>query len=186
MKMARPIMRGLTYFPLDADLFGNRKIRRLLDKFGCEGTTAYFSVLCEIYAKEGYFIPFNRNLCFDIACMLHLDEARIREIFTFCVEIELFDAELLEKRRALSSEGIQKRYLEVAKRLKRREIMEALTFGKTSNISSKKSGVSPKKSDVSSGKIEVSSEQTGISSEQTGVSSGENPTKGKEKEIKRK
>ncbi|MDR3141547.1 MAG: DUF4373 domain-containing protein [Tannerellaceae bacterium] len=168
--MAGPIKRGLSYFPLDTDLFGNRKIRRLPDKFGCEGIAAYFSVLCEIYAAEGHFIPFNRNLCFDIVCMLHLDEARIREILSFCVEIELFDARLLKKHQELSSKGIQKRYLEVAKRLNRKETVEALTFEKTSNVS-------PKKSGVSSGKMRVSSEQTG-------VSSSENPTKGKGKKGK--
>ncbi|MDR1623767.1 MAG: DUF4373 domain-containing protein, partial [Tannerellaceae bacterium] len=170
--MARPAKRGLSYFPLDTDLLGNRKIRRLLDKFGCEGMTAYFAILCEIYAAEGYFIPFNRNLCFDIAYMLHLDEARIREILTFCVEIELFDAGLLEKHQVLSSEGIQKRYLEVAKRLKRRGDTEVLTFEKTEVIDEKTGVISAK---------------TGVITEETPVIDGNNYTKGKGKgkEIKK-
>ncbi|MDR3143208.1 MAG: DUF4373 domain-containing protein [Tannerellaceae bacterium] len=153
--MARPIKRGLSYFPLDTDLFGNRKIRRLSDRFGREGMAAYFAVLCEIYAAEGCFISFNRNLCFDIAYMLYPDEARIREILTFCVKIELFDGELLKKYRSLSSEGIQKRYLEVAKRLKRRGDTKVLTFEKT----------------------EVISEKTGVITEETPVIDGNNYTK---------
>jgi hypothetical protein len=177
--MSRPIKRGLSYFPLDTDLLGNRKIRRLLDKFGCEGTMAYFTVLCEIYTVEGYFVPFSRNLCFDIAYLLHMNEARIEEIIMFCVEIELFDAEMLEKHRALSSEGIQKRYLEVAKRLNRKDTMEGLTFEKTQKVSSKKTRVSSKETGVYY-------EETGISYEETGVYSHENPTKGKGNKIKEK
>jgi hypothetical protein len=174
--MARPIKRGLSYFPLDVDLLGNRKIRRLLDKFGCEGMTVYFSVLCEIYAVEGYFIPFSRNLCFDIAYLLHMNEMRIEEILTFCVEIELFDAEMLEKYQALSSEGIQKRYLEVAKRLNRKDTMEGLTFERTQKVSSKKTRVSYEE-------IGVSCEKSGFYLKETGVYSHENPTK-KRKENK--
>jgi hypothetical protein len=160
--MSRPFKRGLSYFPLDTDLFDNRKIRRLLDKYGCEGTTVYLSVLCEIYAVEGYFISFNRNLCFDIAYILHSDEVRIKEILTFCVEIELFDGEFLEKHQALSSEDIQKRYLEVAKRLRRRGDTEVLTFETP----------------------EVIYKKTEVIAEITPVIDVNNPTKGKEKEKK--
>jgi hypothetical protein len=171
IRMARPIKRGLSYFPLNTDLFGNRKIRRLLDRYGCEGATAYLSVLCEIYAEEGYFVPFNRNLCFDIAYLLHLDETRIEEILAFCVNIELFDTEILAKHQALSSQGIQKRYIEVAKRLNRKGVTEALTFEKAPGIFSKETG--------------VSSKETGVLLEETGVSSRNNPTKGNKKKIKK-
>jgi hypothetical protein len=178
--MARPIKRGLSYFPLDTDWLGNRKIRRLLDKYGCEGTTVYFAVLSEIYAVEGYFIPFSRNLCFDIAYLLHIDEVHVKEILTFCVEVELFDAGLLKEHQSLSSESIQKRYLEVAKRLNRKDTMETFTFEKTPNVSSKKTRVSFEETGVYL-------KETGISSKETGVSSHENPTKGKgnKKEIKK-
>jgi hypothetical protein len=178
--MARPIKRGLSYFPLDTDWLGNRKIRRLLDKYGCEGTTVYFAVLSEIYAVEGYFIPFSRNLCFDLAYLLHLNEERMEEILTFCVEIELFDAERMEKQHVLSSESIQKRYVEVAKRLNRKDTMETLTFEKTQNVSSNKTRVYYEETGVCC-------EETGISSNKTRVYSHEKPTKGKgnKKKIKK-
>ncbi|MDR1161640.1 MAG: DUF4373 domain-containing protein [Tannerellaceae bacterium] len=175
--MARPIKRGLSYFPLDTDLFADRKIRRLLDKYGCEGTTVYLSVLCEIYAAEGYFIPFSRNLCFDMAYLLHIDCARIEEVLTFCVEIELFNAEALEKHQVLSSEGIQKRYLEVAKRLKRRGDVEALTFEKAPEVISAKTG-------VISVKTGVITEETQVITDKTRVSGGNKYTKGKGNKIK--
>jgi hypothetical protein len=135
--MARPFKRGLSYFPVNTDWLNNRKIRRLLDKYGCEGATVYSAALCEIYAREGYFIPFSRNLCFDIAYLLHIDEVRVEEILSFCVKVELFDAKILEKHQALSSKGIQKRYLEVAKRLKRRGDTDVLTFEKAEDITGK-------------------------------------------------
>ena len=48
--MARPRKRGLAYFPLDTDLFGDRKIQRLLKKYGNDGVMTYLAVLCETYS----------------------------------------------------------------------------------------------------------------------------------------
>jgi hypothetical protein len=95
---------------------------------------------------------------------------RIEEIIIFCVEIELFDNVLLEEHQALSSEGIQQRYLEVARRLKRKSDAEALTFEKTAEVISRKTGV-----------ISV---KTGVITEETRVSGGNNYTKGKGNKIK--
>jgi hypothetical protein len=168
--MARPIKRGLTYFPLDVDLFGNRKIRRLIDKFGCEGALVYFAILCETYAVEGYFIPYRRTLCFDIAYLLHLDEACVKEVLTFCVKIELFDAKMLKKNQVLSSVSIQKRYLEVAKRLRRRGDTEVLNFESIGVIAEQN---------------KVIAEQTPVVVEQTPIIVSNKYTKErKEKEIK--
>jgi hypothetical protein len=131
--MARPLKRGLSYFPVDTNMFNNRKILRLINKYGCDGTMVYLFVLCEIYSKDGYFVPFTEELCFDICFTLHLNETRIKKILAFCVEIRLFDDKALEKYQALSSTGIQERYLEVAKRLKKKCHTDTLDFKSTSN-----------------------------------------------------
>jgi hypothetical protein len=86
---------------------------------------------------EGYFIPYRRTLCFDIAYLLHLDEARVKEVLTFCLKIELFDAKMLREHQVLSSVSIQKRYLEVAKRLRRRGDTVVLNFESTGVIAEK-------------------------------------------------
>ncbi|MDR1180593.1 MAG: DUF4373 domain-containing protein [Bacteroidales bacterium] len=164
--MARPFKQGLSYFPLDTNIFDNRKILRLIDKYGSDGTVVYFFVLCEIYASEGYFVPFSENLCFDISFTFRIDETRIKKIIAYCVEIHLFDNKILKKHRALSSVSIQERYLEVVKRLKRKSNAEILNFKTTSGIP----GIIP--------------EETSVNPELTPQREKEKERKGKENKIK--
>jgi hypothetical protein len=126
----------------------------------------YLAILCEIYSEEGYFVPFDRNLCFDISFQLHLEEMRVKEIIAHSVNIELFDAEIFKNQKVLSSIGIQQRFLEVAKRLKRRGDTDVLTFEKTAVITE----ITP-----------VITEITPVITEITPVIDGNNPTKGKGK-----
>lgn len=114
--MARPFKKGLGYFPLDTDFMSNRKIQRLMQRYGCNGISVYVCILCEIYGENGYFIPFDTDFCFDIGFTLGLEEKLIRDIVSFCVQTRLFDSELMEYNQILSSEGIQLRYKEISKR----------------------------------------------------------------------
>lgn len=114
--MARPARKGLSYFPLDTDFMSDRKIQRLTHQYGCEGICIYLCVLCEIYGENGYFIHYDNDFNFDISFTLGIDEKRVQEVVSFCVQIHLFDSELLEYRQILSSEGIQERFKEINKR----------------------------------------------------------------------
>ena len=77
--MARPLKKGLGYFPLDTDLYSDRKIQRLLRKYGCKGICIYLAILCEIYREKGYYISYDSDFCFDISVILGLDEATVSE-----------------------------------------------------------------------------------------------------------
>lgn len=114
--MARPLKKGLGYFPLDTDMLSDRKIQRLSHRYGCKGVCTYLTILCEIYGERGYYIPYSNDFCFDIAFTLGLEEAVVKEIVLYCVAIRLFDCELLECRQVLSSAGIQRRFREISKR----------------------------------------------------------------------
>lgn len=114
--MARPLKKGLGYFPLDTDIFSDRKIQRLIHHYGCNGISTYLTVLCEIYGERGYYIPYNGDFCFDIAFTLGLEEAQVKEIVLYCTEIRLFDSELLECRQVLSSASIQRRFRAISRR----------------------------------------------------------------------
>lgn len=114
--MARPLKKGLGYFPLDTDMLSDRKIQRLVHRYGCKGICTYLTVLCEIYGERGYYIPYNDDFCFDIAFTLNLEEVEVKEIILYCVEVRLFDSELLECRQVLSSAGIQRRFREISRR----------------------------------------------------------------------
>ena len=54
--MARPIKKGLDYFPVDTDIFENIQVRKLKSRYKSFGFLAYFTLLCDIYKKEGYFL----------------------------------------------------------------------------------------------------------------------------------
>lgn len=114
--MARPLKKGLSYFPLDTDLPSNRKIQRLSRRYGCNGICIYLTALCEIYKGNGYYIPFSKDFCFDVGFTLDLDEKEVEQAIRFCAEIKLFDPGLFDSRQILTSEGIQQRYLEICKR----------------------------------------------------------------------
>lgn len=114
--MSRPIKKGLSYFPLDTDTLSDRKIRRLLQSYGCEGFAIYMAILCEVYGTTGYYARYTEDFCFDIGFTLNLKEDRIREVVGFCVEIRLFDRALFDRQEILTSTGIQSRYREINKR----------------------------------------------------------------------
>lgn len=114
--MARPLKKGLGYFPLDTDILSNRKIQRLTRKYGCNGLCIYLASLCELYRTRGYYIPYDDDFCFDIGFTLNIDEKQVGKVIRFCADIKLFDPVLLENQGVLTSFGIQQRYLEICKR----------------------------------------------------------------------
>lgn len=114
--MARPLKKGLSYFPLDTDYLSDRKIQRLSQRYGCCGICVYVATLCEIYGENGYYVNYDTDFCFDLGFTLHLEESEVREIIGFCVQIHLFDSDLFEQRRVLTSGAVQRRYREVYRR----------------------------------------------------------------------
>lgn len=114
--MARPLKKGLSYFPLDTDFLSDRKIQRLSSAYGCSGICIYVCALCDIYGGSGYYVYYSSDFCFDLGFTLGLNEKLVEEVMAFCVQIRLFDSELLEKKQVLTSAGIQLRFREISKR----------------------------------------------------------------------
>lgn len=114
--MARPLKKGLSYFPLDTDFLSDRKIQRLSQKYGCKGICTYLATLCEIYGGNGYYVNYDTDFCFDIGFTLHLGEDEVRDVIEYCVQVRLFDCGLFESRHILSSGAVQRRYREVYRR----------------------------------------------------------------------
>lgn len=114
--MARPIRKGLGYFPLDTHFMSDRKIQRLAQRYGCNGICIYLATLCEIYGGKGYYARYDSDFCFDIGFTTGQDETLVKDVIGFCVQIRLFDSELMEYRQILSSVGIQQRFEEISRR----------------------------------------------------------------------
>jgi hypothetical protein len=116
--MARPIKKGLDYFPQDIDIHSDRKIRRLLLRYSSLGYLIYEYIKCQCYKENGYWLLYDCEYCTDIIYNLNLkvDCDAVNEIVMFCIEISLFDKEIYEKHNVLTSIGIQKRYFEAKRR----------------------------------------------------------------------
>ena len=107
--MARPVKRGLDYFPLDVDVFSDRKIKILYSRFGADGFTLYVYLLCQIF-NDGYYMQVDDDLNFVVASDLKMSAEKIGLMMNFLLERSLFDSKLFRSDKVLTSAGIQRRY----------------------------------------------------------------------------
>ena len=112
--MARPLKKGLDYFPLDVDLFSDLKIRVLMGKFGADGLAVYIYLLTAIY-REGYCVRADEDFRLLVCADLRLRAGRLEEMFSFFLERGLFHAALYREQGVLTSAGIQRRFQEAVK-----------------------------------------------------------------------
>jgi hypothetical protein len=116
--MARTVKNGLEYFPFDVDFFQDLRIRKLIKYQGGKAITVYALLLCLIY-KSGYYIKWDDELPFIISEQTGYDEAYIQEVINCCLSIGLFSKELFKSERVMTSNGIQKRYMNINRISKR-------------------------------------------------------------------
>lgn len=172
--MARPLKKGLGYFPLDTRFLSNRKIQRLAQRYGCKGICIYLATLCEVYGEKGYYAYFDKDFCFDIGFTTGQEETFVEEVILFCTQIKLFDKQLLEQQQILTSKGIQLRFDEIYKRTK-------VQIDDRYNLLPS-NGVLPAKTAVSTAKTSVDATETLVNVTKTPVFAAETLTKGKGKE----
>ena len=115
MKMARPRKTGLSYFPLDVDIFQDEKLFDLQNKYGPLGEVIYLRLLCIVY-KNGYFFRFDdidklaALMIRSIGSQWARDKKTVKDVILFLAKTNLFSAELMQ-RNVMTSRGIQERYL---------------------------------------------------------------------------
>lgn len=112
---------GLNYYNVDTDRYADRKIKRLKHAFGCSGMAVYDYLLCEVYRDRGCVLVWDEDTAFDVADYFGLKVNTVKEIVAYCGVVGLFNAGLLS-RGMITSEAIQKRYLEMANRARRQNI----------------------------------------------------------------
>lgn len=161
--MGRNRKMGLDYFPFDIDTFQDIKIRKLIKYQGGKAITIYALLLCFIY-KDGYYMRWDKELPFIISEQTGFEEAYISEVIKSCLTLGLFSKELFDTEQVLTSKGIQSRYRDICKQIKRK-----CDFSEYSLISSEEN-------DISSEEIPVSSEEKPINS----ANSTQKKIKGKE------
>lgn len=116
--MARIAKSGLEYFPFDIDFFQNIRIRKLIKRQGGKAVTVYALLLCLIY-KNGYYMQWDNELPFIGSELSGFDEAYISEVIKTCLSLGLFDKNLYDTEKVLTSRGIQVRYCNIQRLSKR-------------------------------------------------------------------
>jgi hypothetical protein len=114
---------GFSYYNVDTDRYQDIRIKRLKKSFGCMGIAVYDYVLCEIYRVRGCFIEWDESTAFDVAEYFDLKESQVNEIINYCCAVGLFNKELLVSGSILTSASIQKRFIEMSTRAKRKDIV---------------------------------------------------------------
>ena len=122
--MSRQKKDGLNYFSFDTDFFyADKRISKLHKRFGNDGIVFFIYLLTEIY-RNGYYVRWDKDLI-DDAIDLNLTEGLIEQMMTFfkgrrlLVEINISKGASNRTDTIITSPGIQKRYQEAAKGLRR-------------------------------------------------------------------
>lgn len=117
--MARPIKKGLDYFPLDV-IFED-EIELLEAEFGLVG----FAILIKLWQKiysNGYYIEWKSDSSLLFSKKINTDINTVESVINTCLRRNLFDKEIYDKYQILTSSGIQKRFLTAASQSKRKTI----------------------------------------------------------------
>ena len=116
----RPKRAGLNYFPLDTDFFNDDKIQLVEAEFGAKGSYVAIRLLCKIYAN-GWFYQWGGDECLLLSKQMGAGFVpnTVDEIVKGLVRRSFFDKGVFDTFQALTSAGIQRRYMSVVKQMGR-------------------------------------------------------------------
>lgn len=120
--MARPIKRGIDYFPVDVDISEDPAVAYLEAVHGLVGYAVYLKLLALIYRGDGYYTSWDERDRIVFARSAHLAVEEIDSIVATATEVGLFDEGLLVAEGVLTSRGIQARFREITRKRKAAEI----------------------------------------------------------------
>ena len=111
--MARPLKDGVDYFPKDTDFYADDKVRLLRAEFGSKGMYLLDYILCDLYGKNGYFIKWDKNKCYLVSdgAGCGCSPEFVSEFISGCIRCSFFDKRVFEMFGALTSVGIQRRFI---------------------------------------------------------------------------
>ena len=112
---------GFEYYSTDTDRYQDYRIKRLKKNLGCVGIAVYDFILCEVYRVRGYYLEWDENVSFDIADYFGLEEQLVENVVHFCCEVGLFDKSMFERMGIITSLSIQRRFLDMSSRAKRKD-----------------------------------------------------------------
>lgn len=108
--MARPVKEGMDYFPHDTDARNDLKIRKLRAMFGNDGYATYFILLENIYRQKTYElqVPDDETILI-LAEECKVDYDKFNKILLKCIDLGLFDRDIYNDEKILTSNSIKLR-----------------------------------------------------------------------------
>lgn len=119
--MARPGKRGVDYLPLDIHMNDSMKFVEL--RYGLKGFAVVVKLWMKIY-DNGYYCEWNEDVALMFAGENRVGVNAVSEILSEAIKRGIFNKRLYEKYGILTSQGIQKRYLEMTSRRRRVDLKE--------------------------------------------------------------
>lgn len=172
--MARPAKIGLDYYPMDVGFLRDKKVRLLRSEFGPSSVLFVLYVLGKTYEEEGYFLTWDKDERLLAADELRESPGYVGEVLQGCLRRSLFDQRVFQAFGALTSPGVQRRYLRGCEKRERIDIIREYWL---LDLESKLDV--PAKIRAKLGFISLTGEKTAVSSPGNpltdGVSSPENP-----------
>ncbi len=105
---------GISYFPLDVYL--DDKMNLIEAEFGLTGFAVVVKLFQKIYGGQGYYCEWTEDVALLFSRSVGLGGNVVSEIVSASIRRGIFDKDIYDKYRVLTSAGIQKRYFEAVSR----------------------------------------------------------------------
>ncbi len=105
--MARPVKKGLDFFPLNVTIDDNLEL--LEAECGLEGFAIVIKLWQKIYASS-YYIEWKEDNALLFARKINSELTVVNQVINVCLKRGLFDKNVFNKYKILTSKGIQTRY----------------------------------------------------------------------------
>lgn len=119
--MARPTKEGLDYINIDVDIFDDVKMMFVSDRFEEKGELITVKLLLFIYSS-GYYVKWNDEvaLLFAKRKFKNVSFGLVNDVVSELLKRDFFNEGIFKKFGILTSKGIQKRWLDVVQKSKRK------------------------------------------------------------------
>ncbi|MFR9589103.1 MAG: DUF4373 domain-containing protein, partial [Rikenellaceae bacterium] len=112
--------KGFAYYNTDTNRYQDMRIKRLRREMGCTGIAVYDYVLCEIYRVNGCYTEWSEETAYDVADYFTISEELANQAIDCCCKVGLFEKIQRENEVVLTSKSIQRRYVDMCSRAKRK------------------------------------------------------------------
>jgi len=123
--MAAPIKQGIDYFPLDTDLDQDDKLGMIIGEYGEKGERLWIKMLAWTYKNEGYYFEWREDVQLRFLRRYNycgFSMSFIQEVVPRFIRWGLFDKTVFDAFQILTSERIQKTWLDATRKRIGRQI----------------------------------------------------------------